>query len=144
MNSEKGITLTSLVLYIAISTIVITILGVVTSNFALNVNLLKEQQMYAPQFNQFAMHFLQDVKNNKSATVQGSSKVTMEDGTVYQFDTSQNKIFRNGIEVANKVTLASFTLKTATVNSTQKNIIEVHFQSGENFNQTIRFVMRYW
>lgn len=142
MKSQKGITLTSLVIYIMVATIVIGILAIVGTNFARNVRELKNQQMYAPEFNQFAMYFLQDVKSNQTATVT-TNTVIFANGAEYRYDSSAKKVYRNDIEIASKISRLSFILDHTTVGNTQKNIIQVAFQSGE-FSKTIRFVLRYW
>ena len=53
MKSESGITLTSLVIYIIVATIVIGTMGMVSSFFFSNVNLIKDQDQYAIEFNKF-------------------------------------------------------------------------------------------
>ena len=82
MKSEKGITLTSLVIYIMVATIVIATMAIVSSFFFSNINLVRDQDKYAVEFNKFNMFFVNDVKNNKTAQVQ-THKITFEDGTIY-------------------------------------------------------------
>ena len=53
MKSQKGVTLVALVIYIIVFTIVISILSVISSFFFSNVNFVKEQANYAPEFNKF-------------------------------------------------------------------------------------------
>lgn len=145
MKSEKGITLTSLVIYIMISTIVISAMAFMTSTFVNNIQQVKDQQNYAPEFNQFAMFFIQDVKSNKTATVTGKT-VLFEDGTQYRYEKTEKQIYRNNMVIAKKIDDLSFTLRNVTVESTEKNIIDVRFKSGE-LNKTenpISFVLRYW
>ena len=57
MKSQKGVTLVALVIYIIVFTIVISILSVISSFFFSNVNFVKEQANYAPEFNKFNMFF---------------------------------------------------------------------------------------
>ena len=73
MKSQKGVTLVALVIYIIVFTIVISILSVISSFFFSNVNFVKEQANYAPEFNKFNMFFIQDVKNNKNVTVNNNT-----------------------------------------------------------------------
>ncbi|MBR1802485.1 MAG: hypothetical protein IJ777_00685 [Clostridia bacterium] len=140
MKSEKGITLTSLVVYIIVATIVIGTMAIMSSSFIKNIKEIHNQQNYAPELNQFAMFFLQDAKNNQTATVTENT-VTFADKTTYRYE--KNQIYRNDSVVASKVDSASFTLKNKTIHNTEKYIIEVKFQS-EEFNQTMHFVLRYW
>ena len=88
MKSQKGVTLVALVIYIIVFTIVISILSVISSFFFSNVNFVKEQANYAPEFNKFNMFFIQDVKNNKNVTVNNNT-VEFADGTRYDFNSDQ-------------------------------------------------------
>lgn len=144
MKSEKGITLTSLVVYIIVATLIISTMAMVSTFFFNNVSLVKDQEKYAPEFNKFAMFFVEDVKGNKQATVT-TNKVIFADGNTYTYDSNEAKIYRNDTVIAKNVELISFTLtqETSTKNNTTKNIITVKFVMGE-FNKTMDFVLRYW
>lgn len=144
MNSQKGITLTALVIYIGVSTIVISIMAVISSFFFENVDGIKNQENYASEFNKFNMFFINDVKQNKTAVVE-ENKITFEDGTVYQYIKSQKTILRNNTKIASNVTSLTFNLGEyeATKNTT-KNIITVNISIGENFSESIEYVLKYW
>ena len=62
MKSEKGITLTSLVIYIIVATIVISIMALVSSFFFSNMSIVTVQDQYAVEFNKFNMFFINDIK----------------------------------------------------------------------------------
>lgn len=62
MKSQKGVTLVALVIYIIVFTIVISILSVISSFFFSNVNFVKEQANYAPEFNKFNMFLYRMLK----------------------------------------------------------------------------------
>lgn len=143
MKSEKGITLTSLVIYIMVATLLISSMATLTSFFFSNINLIKGQQQYAPEFNKFSMFFVEDVKKNKTAEVT-TTTITFEDGTVYQYN--NNKIYRNGTVITEKVDSIIFSLNTQTVASTTKQIITVKMCiDGELNSQTgVEYVLKYW
>lgn len=144
MNSQKGITLTALVIYIGVSTIVISIMAVISSFFFENVDGIKKQENYASEFNKFNMFFINDVKQDKTAVVEGN-KITFEDGTVYQYIKSQKTILRNDTEIASNVTNLTFKLeKYEATKNTTKNIITVNISIGESFNESIEYVLKYW
>ena len=144
MNSQKGITLTALVIYVGVSTIVISIMAVISSFFFENVDGIKKQENYASEFNKFNMFFINDVKQNKTAVVE-ENKITFEDGTVYQYRQSQKTILRNNTKIASNVTSLTFNFQEyeATENTT-KNIITVNISIGENFSESIEYVLKYW
>ena len=46
MKDEKGVTLLALVVYIIVSTIIISIIAFISSNFFANVDIVKNQDKY--------------------------------------------------------------------------------------------------
>lgn len=147
MKSEKGITLTALVLYIMIATIVIGTMAIVSSFFFSNINLVRDQDKYAVEFNKFNMFFINDVKNNKTAQIE-THKITFEDGTVYEYKTSEQAVYRNNTKITNLVQELTFTADTYQVEDTRtvKNLIRVFMSIGkrENFQKEIEYVLKYW
>lgn len=146
MKSQKGVTLIALVTYIIVLTIVISTLAVVSSFFFKNVNFVKEQANYAPEFNKFNMFFIEDVKNNKSVTVNNNT-VQFEDGTKYDFNLEQKAIYRNGERIAKNVQVVVFKTSTETIRNTDKNIINVNIaigNTGSLFTKNIDYVLKYW
>lgn len=147
MKSNKGITLTSLVIYIMVATIVISMIAMVSSFFFSNMNLVKDQDQYAVEFNKFNMFFINDIKNNTKAQVQ-ANKIILEDETTYEYKQDEKKIYRNNVEIAKQINSANFTASTYAVpnTSTTKNLITVQMSIGENtnFSKTIEYVLKYW
>ena len=99
MKSEKGITLTSLVVYVVVATVVISIMAVISSFFFSNMTLINGQEQYALEFNKFNMFFINDVKNNKNAQID-TGRVVFEDGTIYEYRASEKAIYSNNIKIA--------------------------------------------
>lgn len=146
MKSQKGVTLVALVIYIIVFTIVISILSVISSLFFSNVNFVKEQANYAPEFNKFNMFFIQDVKNNKNVTVNNNT-VEFADGTRYDFNSDQKAIYRNGKAIAKNIQVAVFKPSTVTIRNTTKNIVNVNIaigKAGSLFTKDIDYVLKYW
>lgn len=146
MKSQKGVTLVALVIYIIVFTIVISILSVISSFFFSNVNFVKEQANYAPEFNKFNMFFIQDVKNNKNVTVNNNT-VEFADGTRYDFNSDQKAIYRNGKAIAKNIQVAVFKPSTVTIRNTTKNIVNVNIaigKAGSLFIKDIDYVLKYW
>ena len=145
MKSERGITLTSLIIYVVITTITVTAIAAFSSFFVSNMNEVKEQEKYAPEFNKFSMFFIGDVKNNKTAEVT-TNQVTFEDGTVYQYRQNEKAIYRNSTKITEKVDSFSFSLTEEEVSSTNKRIINVKMSIGGkvNLKSGIDYTLRYW
>ena len=147
MKSEKGITLTALVIYIIVGTIVISTMAIVSSFFYSNVNLIKDQDQYAVEFNKFNMFFINDIKNNKTAQVE-THKITFEDGTIYEYNAGQQSVYRNDTKIAEAVQELTFTADTYQVENTDtvKNLVRVFMSIGKtaNFQKEIEYVLKYW
>lgn len=147
MKSERGITLTSLVIYVIVLTILVSGLSLLSGFFFSNMSLIKDQDQYAPEFNKFAMFFIGDVKNNKSATVT-DTQVVFEDGTKYEYKESEKAIYRNDKKIAKKIQSIKFTSPTEgyKVGNTTKQTITVDMSIGgkKTFNDSIEFTLKYW
>ena len=163
MKNQKGITLTLLVVYIIVATIIISVIAYMSSNFFSNANIIKDQDKYAVEFNKFNMFFINDVKSNTEATVE-PTKITFKDnGAVYELKGTD--IYRNDTIIANQIQSVNFSQDTYKVPNTkvdvQKTIIKVHLKIGKILNQgqlgkdidekvynmfdkTIEYVLKYW
>ena len=147
MKSEKGITLTSLVVYVVVATVVISIMAVISSFFFSNMTLINGQEQYALEFNKFNMFFINDVKNNKNAQID-TGRVVFEDGTIYEYRASEKAIYRNNIKIAKEIEEIGFIESTYQVPNTQttKNLVNVKMTIGKDnkFSKTIEYVFKYW
>lgn len=144
MKSDKGVTLIALVIYIAVFTIVVSTMGLLSSYFYNNMHLIKDDASYVVEYNKFNMFFIQDVKHNSTATIE-NNVIKFEDGTIYEY--KSNSIYRNDKEIAANVKSATFNLETYEVESTTKNLIVVNLDIGEGekeYQKEIEYVLRYW
>ena len=146
MKAEKGITLTSLVIYVLVATLLIGMTAMISSFFFSNMNLIKDMDKYAPEFNKFSMFFLEDVKKNSSAEVTGGNQVTFADGTIYVYNSSKKAIYRNDTKITEKVEGVVFSSSTEQVSNTTKQIINVKMIVGgeQNSPNGIEYVLKYW
>ena len=145
MKSEKGITLTALIIYIMIATILIASIALLSSYFYSNMNIIKQQNQYAIEFNKFSMFFIEDVKNNKTAEVT-TNKVTFADGTVYEYKPAEKAVYRNDTKITEKLDSFSFNSSKYVVSNTTKQIINVKMTiNGEQNSSTgIEYILKYW
>ncbi len=147
MKSEHGVTLTSLIIYIGVVTILISSLALLSSLFFSKMTLIKGQEKYAEEFNKFNMFFIKDVKNNRSAEVT-ETKVIFEDGTNYEYRASEKAIYRDGRKIAGQIETIKFTSPEGgyKVQNTTKQTITVDISIGTNktFNDSIEFTLKYW
>ena len=144
MRSEKGVTLTALVIYIAVATVVISTMGLLSSYFYTNMKLIKTDSNYVVEYNKFNMFFVQDVKSNTSAD-DTTNSIIFEDGTKYKYE--DGSIYRNDKEIATNIKSAVFSQEIYQVDWTTKNIITVNLDVGEDeksYVKQIEYVLRYW
>lgn len=144
MKSEQGVTLTSLVIYIAVATVLISTMAVMSSHFFANIQLVKNQSNYVVEYNKFNMFFIQDVKANKAASIIGTT-IVFEDGTKYEY--KDESIYRNDKKIAKNIRTASFEPATYTVNNVTKNLIKVNLNIGvekKSYQKQIEYVLKYW
>ncbi|MCI9039587.1 MAG: hypothetical protein HFJ29_06950 [Clostridia bacterium] len=145
MKSEKGITLTSLIIYLGVTLIVVTTITTFTSFFVSNMDEVRAQEEYAPEFNKFSMFFIADIKNNRTAEVT-PTQVEFEDGTIYQYNATEKVVYRNNTKITEKVDSFSFTSTQETISTTTKQIINVKMsvKGKVNLKNGINYTLRYW
>lgn len=145
MKSEKGITLTSLILYIILLLLVVSILSVVSSYFKNNVNYITDIGKYVTQFNKFNCFFIEDVKNNSELLSVEENKIVFKDGTTYTF--ANNDVYRNKVRICENLYALTFEEDNYEDNNGfTKKIITVHMAiEGSNlFESTNEYVLKYW
>ena len=144
MKSDKGVTLIALVIYIAVFSVVVSSMALLSSYFYNNMHLIKDDANYVVEYNKFNMFFIQDVKHNSTATIENNI-IKFEDGTIYEY--KSNSIYRNDKEIATNVKSATFNLESYEVESTTKNLIVVNLNIGEGekeYQKEIEYVLKYW
>lgn len=92
MKSNKGITLTTLAVYITAVLIAVAILSVILSNFKKTVDVANDKMSDISQYNMFELYFLKEAKktDNYIENIDNSS-VLFTSGNKYQY--KDNKIF---------------------------------------------------
>lgn len=145
MKSEKGITLLSLIMYVILMTMAVSILAVVSRYFYKNTSYISDVGKYVSGFNKFNMYFIEDVKNNKSIHDIEDNKIVFEDGTQYTF--ANNTIYRNKVKLCNNIYSCSFRKRRkADENGRIKEIINVKLiiKGTEIFETENEYVLKYW
>lgn len=145
MRSEKGITLTYLIIYIILLILVVSTLSIVSTHFYSNTKYLMDNGKYVSEFDKFNMYFIEDVKNNKETYSVDTNKIVFEDGTVYTY--SEKSIYRNKVELCRNIENCIFSkLEEIDDNNFTKKIINVKLSiAGENkFETEINYVLKYW
>jgi len=145
LKGEKGITLTSLVIYIIVFVIIIAIMANISNYFYSNIGEIKDSPKYVAEFNKFSMFFIADVKRNTEIVTISEDSLQFADGTKYEY--RDNSIYRNNEEISKYVKSFSFEKKPYVINSFSKTLINVSSTFGtdnEQITRNIDFVLRYW
>ncbi len=150
MKTQKGVTLISLILYIAVFMIIIAVMTTISDYFYENVAEIKEPLKYPAEFNKFNMFFINDVKKNKSAvTNENGTAIRFDDGVTYTY--SDGKIYRNDVEIAKNVKDARFYMVDSYyVGDVEKEIVNVQIlflndpRTQEEIQAGIDYILKYW
>lgn len=145
LKDKKGITLTSIVIYIIIFVIIIAIMANISKFFYSNVGEITDSPKYVSEFNKFSMFFIADVKRNTEIVTISENSLKFADGTEYEY--KDNSIYRNNEKISKYVKSFSFEKKTDVINSFSKTLINVDSVFGTNTEQITRnvdFVLKYW
>ena len=144
-KSQKGITLTSLVIYVVALTIIMGVLTTITTTFFSNMGNVVDSPKEINEYNKFIMFFVTDIKNYNTATVTDSSVDFGNGEVVYVF--RNNAIYRNDVQINKNVSNCKFTLSQYNVSDVVKNIINVDMKIGNNseaLEKNIDYTLRYW
>ena len=145
MKSQKGITLTSLILYIVVLLVVISTLSVVSTYFYSNTSYITDTGKYIAEFNKFNMYFIEDVKNNSNIYSITDNKIIFEDGTIYTY--SDASIYRNKVQICKNINSCNFSkFEETDSNNFTKQIVNVKMKikGSQVFETENNYVLKYW
>ena len=136
--SDRGVTMTSLIIYIIGMTIIVGIVATITTYLQNNVNEFGENSDNISQILNFNMYFLEDVKllNNKVINVQkNNEQITFLNGNTYTFN--ENAIYYNNVKICEDIESVRFELDN------QNNILQVLIKTKSKppFEKTFQYVM---
>lgn len=145
MANNRGITTTSLMIYVIAMLIVIGIIATITSFFYTNVLNLEDN---ASEISKFNMYFLEETKKdnnevtklaiNSNATIQNTlDYITFKTGNTFTY--RDNSIYYNSSKICENIKGLSITIEE--VNG--KQVIEVLITLGENieYTKTTKYVL---
>lgn len=149
IKSEKGITLTALIVYIIVLSIVMGIVTSISTFFYDNIFIIRDSAKYASEFDKFNSFIVIDVKNNMKVNVDSENKtIIFEDGTTYVYNQNDKGIYRGKVKVATNVSRLECSKKIITVNNIDKQILSIDIVIGNSkktlVNKKIDYTLRYW
>ncbi len=145
MRTEKGVTLTSLIIYIVLLLAVIGILSIISQHFYSNTSYITEMGKYVSEFDKFNMYFIEDVKNNSELYSVSEKEIIFADGTIYTY--SEQSIYRNKVEICSNIYNCTFTQKEQVDenNFTKKIVgVKLSIRGSKLFESENDYVLKYW
>lgn len=137
MKNNRGVTLVSLLLYVCVLIIMLSIMSIITTEFYNNTDDVQEDVREIIEFNKFNSYFLKEVKtkNNKVDTV-GNNYILFTTGNSFKID--NNIIYFNNVKVCEKVKNMNISLQDN--GDKENNIIEITLEF-KHFIKTIRYTL---
>ena len=145
MKNENGITLLSLVTYIAVMLIVLVVMNSIITNFYSNNKGVNSNVQEVIEFNKFNSYFLKEIKSYNNfidsiSNEHGESYVLFNSGNSFLY--KEGKIFYNNLIICNNLKNAEFKNEIEYKEDDQEviedTIINVTLEF-ENFKKTMKY-----
>lgn len=142
MRKDTGITLTSLLIYIIVMTIVIGVIASISTFFYHNVDTIAQDTDNSKEFTKFNSYFTQEVNetNNKPVKtgINGDQHyLLLSNGNQYTF--VNGAIYLNKIRICKNIKQCTFNIDT------ENNRVTVNFIADDNFEKTTTYTFnRNW
>lgn len=130
MKSQKGITLTALVIYITVVLIVMGILAVISATFQGNIRELYVEGTNNAEIDKFNVYFLKEVKKqgNEISTI-SNNEILFTTGNKFTFKIGERSIYLNNIKIAENIEKCMFS--KSIVNEKTVITITIKAENGE-------------
>ena len=139
MKSQKGVTLTSLAIYIVVVLIVLGILAVISGTFQGNIKEIYTEGTNNAEIDKLNVYLLREVKRqgNEISTI-SNNEVVFTTGNKYKFSSENQCVFlNNNIKIAENIEKCVFS--TSTVNG--KTVITLTIKAVNSEEKTIEYVL---
>lgn len=135
---KKGMTLTSVVIYVIVMLIVVGTVGTITGFFYTSTQNLEESADSLGEFNKFNTFFLEEVKlrGNEIERIE-VTRIAFTSGTTFTF--VDGGLYKDKVKICSNVNACQFT----SYKQEEKTIIGVYIEIGNDFAKTIEYVMQY-
>ena len=138
MKYNKGITLTSVVIYVIVMLIVVGTVGTITGFFYSSTQNLEKSANSLGEFNKFNTYFLNEVKLKGNAIERiDENRIVFTSGTTFAL--VDGALYKDMVKICSSVKACQF----ETYNQEEKTIIRVYLEIGNDFAKTIEYVMDY-
>lgn len=109
MKNEKGITLTSLIIYVIGMIVVLATIANLTSFFYKNINIEDANYDSTTQYTKFSSLFLEETNNKDNYIIDCKSNyIIFASGNQYTYTNENNCIYKNNIKICENVEDCNF------------------------------------
>ena len=127
MKQQKGIALTSLIIYIIVLVAVLGVISIITSFFYNNVDEVGKNVEPSQEYTRFTSFFTKDI-NKQNAKIEEcdeqGSYIVFSDGTQYTF--KDEKIYRNKILISQNINEIKFSYTPG--NDEKKDVVSIEYK----------------
>jgi len=113
MRNNKGITLTSLIIYVIGMTIVVATIATLTSFFYKNID-VADINVDTTQYTKFSSIFSREFNRENNSVIEcktledGTNYIIFSSGNQYTYDSESKSIYRNSVKICNNVDICEF------------------------------------
>ncbi len=139
MESQKGITLISLTIYVIAMVIIVAIVAVITRFFYTNMNAASNTINPLTEYTKFNSFFTDEV-NHSNIKIEECKEnyIVFDNGVQYTFIPENKGIYRNQVKIANEVQSCVFEYKI----KNGKTVVSVALQIGTDVVKEIDYTLK--
>ena len=143
MKSERGVTLTTIMIYVVVMVLVVGVVTSITAFFYSNTQNMESMSNVMGEYNKFNLYFLGEVKEAQNTVISpvkdagDASKITFSNGITYTF--LGDGIYRDKVKLCTNVQDCKFSV----IEDKGKQIVTVYLEMGKNdeFAKTTEYVV---
>ena len=143
MQTEKGITLISITIYVIVMLIIVSVMTVLTSYFYKNIDIRSVSADLNQQYTKFNAYFTQEVNKKGNQLLEINSKddqqsyMIFSSGNQYTYIPENKGIYMNKVKIAQNITGCTFNMKKEENGKTRITVI----MQGDNFKRETTYTL---
>ena len=111
MKKNRGVTLTSLTIYVIVAGIVVVLLSFLNANFFSQLSDLTSRTPITNEYSKFCSFFIQDLKASETVLEYNATEIEFSNGAKYEIrklentasDKEEYVIYRNGVKICDSI-----------------------------------------
>lgn len=136
MKSNKGITLTSLVIYVIAMVIVVTTVSTITSYFYNNIDNMNASTDSATVFTKFNMYFSEEINIKDNYPLAASTDYIVFSKTGNQYTFKNSSIYRNQVKICDNIESCTFEMSKTDDTQEMNDLVKVYIKTTGNLEYT--------